>query len=56
MLISQETWQNRSLWSDSEFKGGFFRSAVHAHKKNVLQINPLTDNERNEKVWDGFDV
>ena len=56
MLISPGIWLNRSLWSDSEFKGGFFRSAVHAHKKNVLQINPLTDNERNERVWDGFDV
>jgi len=35
---------------------GVFRSAVHAHKKNFLQINPLTDNERDERVWGGFDV
>jgi hypothetical protein len=48
MLISQETWQNRSPSNSSEFKGGFFGSAVCAHKKNFLQINPLTDNERDE--------
>jgi hypothetical protein len=48
MLISQETWPNRSPWSSPEFKGGFFRPVACAHKNNFLQINPLTDNERDE--------